>query len=104
MTYGAIVVPILHEFKAEQVHNIVNHSDARLLFAGDMVWPTLDAEAMPQLEGIIHIPDFMLLVSRKEELTEARERLNEFYGSAIPNFSAPSTLTIALPPTAKHWP
>ena len=80
MTYGAIVVPILHEFKAEQVHNIVNHSDARLLFAGDMVWPTLDAEAMPQLEGIIHIPDFMLLVSRKEALTEARERLNEFYG------------------------
>ena len=58
LTYGAIVVPILHEFKAEQVHNIVNHSDARLLFAGDMVWPTLDAEAMPQLEGIVHIPRF----------------------------------------------
>lgn len=89
MTYGAIVVPILHEFKAEQVHNIVNHSDARLLFAGDMVWPTLDAEAMPQLEGIIHIPDFMLLVSRKEALTEARERLNEFYGKRYPKFFRP---------------
>ena len=89
MTYGAIVVPILHEFKAEQVHNIVNHSDARLLFAGDMVWPTLEAESMPQLEGIIHIPDFMLLVSRKETLTEARERLNEFYGKRYPKFFRP---------------
>ena len=86
LTYGAIVVPILHEFKAEQVHNIVNHSDARLLFAGDMVWPTLDAEAMPQLEGIVHIPDFMLLISRNEALTEARERLNEYYGKRHPKY------------------
>lgn len=86
MTYGAIIVPILHEFKAEQVHNIVNHSDARILFAGDVVWPTLDAAAMPGLEGIINIPDYMLLVSRNEALAEARERLNEYYGKRHPKF------------------
>ena len=86
LTYGTIAVPILHEFKAEQVHNIVNHSDARLLFVGDVVWPTLNPDAMPTLEGIVYIPDFMLQLSRNEALTEARERLNEFYGKKYPKF------------------
>ena len=86
LTYGAIAVPILHEFKAEQVHNIVNHSDARLLFVGDVVWPTLNPDAMPALEGIVYIPDFMLQLSRNEAFTEARERLNEFYGKKYPKF------------------
>lgn len=86
LAYGAVVVPILHEFKAEQVHNIVNHSEAKILFAGDVVWPTLNADEMPNLEGIIHIPDYSLLVSRTEQLTEARERLNEFFGRKYPKF------------------
>ena len=58
LSYGAVAVPILHEFKDAQVHDIVNHSEARLLFVGDLVWPTLDAEAMPPLEGIVYIPDY----------------------------------------------
>ena len=86
LAYGAVVVPILHEFKAEQVHNIVNHSEAKILFAGDVVWPTLNADEMPHLEGIIHIPDYSLLVSRTEQLTEAREHLNEFFGRKYPKF------------------
>ena len=86
LAYGAVVVPILHEFKAEQVHNIVNHSEAKILFAGDVVWPTLNANEMPHLEGIIHIPDYSLLVSRTEQLTEAREDLTEFFGRTEPQF------------------
>lgn len=86
LTYGAVAVPILHEFKAEQVHNIVNHSDAKLLFVGDVVWTTIDPEAMPALEGIIYLPDFMLQLSRNERLTEARENLNAFYGQKYPKF------------------
>lgn len=86
LTYGAVIVPILHEFKAEQVHNIVNHSDARLLFVGDVVWPTLDPEEMPHLEGIIYIPDYMLTMSRSEALAEAREHLNELYGKRHPKY------------------
>lgn len=86
LTYGAVAVPILHEFKAQQVHDIVNHSEAKILFVGDMVWPELDAEQMPHLEGIINIPDYSLLVSRTEKLTEARERLNEFFGRKYPKF------------------
>ena len=86
LTYGAVAVPILHEFKAAQVHNIVNHSEAKLLFVGDIVWPELNADEMPALEGIITLPDYSLLVSRTVLLTEARERLNEFFGKKYPKF------------------
>lgn len=84
MTYGAVIVPILHEFKAEQVHNIVNHSEARLLFAGDVVYPTLDANEMPSIEGIVYLPDFSLKLSRSEALTTARAHLNELFGKKYP--------------------
>lgn len=84
LTYGAVAVPILHEFKAEQVHNIVNHSEAKLLFVGDQTWPALDADTMPDLEGIISIPDYSLLVCRTETLFNAREHLNEFFGKRYP--------------------
>ncbi len=86
LTYGAVAVPILHEFKAKQVHDIVNHSEAKILFVGDMVWPELNANEMPKLEGVINIPDYSVLLSRTERLTEARERLNEFFGKKYPKF------------------
>ena len=84
LTYGAVAVPILHEFNAEQIHNIVNHSDARLLFVGDFIAKEISPEAMPHLEGIINIPDFSLMVSRSEKLTYAREHLNMMFGSKYP--------------------
>lgn len=84
LTYGAVCVPILHEFKAEQVHNIVNHSDAKLLFVGDQVWPNLDANEMPRLEGIINIADYSLLVGRTEKVIFARENLNKLFGERYP--------------------
>ena len=84
LTYGAVAVPILHEFKADNVHNIVNHSDAKLLFVGDMVWENLNEAEMPNLEGIILINDYSLLVSRSERLTHAREHLNEMFGRRYP--------------------
>ena len=80
LTYGAVAVPILHEFKADNVHNIVNHSEAKLLFVGDMVWENLNEAAMPLLEGIILVNDFSILVSRSEKLTYSREHLNELFG------------------------
>lgn len=84
VTYGAVVVPILHEFKADNVHNIVNHSEAKLLFVGDVVWEALDESAMPNLEGVILVNDFSVLVSRSEKLTYAREHLNEMFGRKFP--------------------
>ena len=86
LTYGAIAVPILHEFMPEQIHNIVNHSDAKLLFAGDYVAGIIDPEQMPGLEGIIRSTDYSLLVSRSEKLTYARENLNALYGQKYPKY------------------
>ena len=86
LTYGAVAVPILHEFIPDQVHNIVNHSEAKLLFVGDMVAPTIQEEEMPHLEGILFIPDFSVLVSRSEKLTYAREHLNEIFGHKYPKY------------------
>ena len=84
LTYGAVAVPILHEFKADQVHNIVNHSEAKLLFVGDQVWKNLDANEMPNLEGIINIADYSLLVGRTQKVAYAREHLNQLFGERYP--------------------
>lgn len=84
LTYGAVAVPVLHEFNGEQIHNIVNHSEARLLFVGDYVVKTINADEMPHLEGIINLPDFSLHTSRSEKLTYAREHLNLMFGSKYP--------------------
>ncbi len=86
LTYGAVAVPILNEFLPEQIHNIVNHSEAKLLFVGDYVATEIDATKMPDLEGIINIPDYSLAVSRTEKLTYAREHLNELFGKKFPKY------------------
>ena len=84
ITYGAVIVPILHEFKADNIHNIVNHSEAKLLFVGDQAWENLNEDAMPLLEGIASLADFSALVSRNEKLTYAFEHRNAIYGQQYP--------------------
>lgn len=84
ITYGAVAVPILHEFNAEQIHNIVNHSESKLFFVGDVVGKVIDVAAMPALDGIVYMPDFSLFHSNSEKLTYAREHLNELFGRRFP--------------------
>ena len=86
LTYGAIAVPVLHEFTPEQIHNIVNHSEAKFLFVGDVVATQVDGTKMPALEGIINIPDYSLALSRTDKLTYAREHLNEMFGKKYPKY------------------
>ena len=86
VTYGAIVVPIQNEFKPEQIHNLVNHSESKMLFVGDVVATEINAEEMPSLEGIVYLPDFSLVLSRSEKLTYAREHLNEIFGHKYPKY------------------
>ena len=86
LSYGAVAVPVQNEFKPDQIYNIVNHSEAKLLFVGDVVATTIDGEQMPQLEGIIYLPDFSLILSRSESLTNARENLNALFGKKYPKF------------------
>lgn len=89
ITYGAIVVPIQNEFKPEQIHNIVNHSESKLLFVGDVVATEITSEEMPSLEGIIYLPDNSLVISRSEKLTYARENLNAMFGHRYPKYFRP---------------
>lgn len=84
LTYGAVAVPILHEFTPEQIYNIINHSESKLFFVGDQVWPSLDEKFMPELEGIFGLQDYSLLVSRSDMISEARDHLNEFFGRKFP--------------------
>ncbi len=86
LAYGAVAVPIQNEFTPDQIYNIVNHSEARLLFVGDVVATQIDASQMPALEGVFYLPDFSLTLSRSEQLTYAREHLNEMFGSKFPKF------------------
>ncbi|MBR4924631.1 MAG: AMP-binding protein [Prevotella sp.] len=86
LTYGAVAVPVLHEFNSEQIHNIVNHSGSKLLFVGDVVATHIEPAQMPDLEGIVYLPDFSLITSRSERLDYAREHLNEMYGHKFPKY------------------
>ncbi len=94
ITYGAVAVPILHEFKPDNIHHIVNHSESRILFVGDQIWENLDERQMPGLEGIVSLKDFSVLVSHSEKLTYAREHLNEMFGQRFPCRFAPENI---------HW-
>ncbi len=84
ITYRAVIVPILHEFKPDNIHTIVNHSESRLLFVGDQIWENLNEEAMPGLEGIINMIQFMPIVDRKGKITETFNHLNELFGKKFP--------------------
>ena len=86
LTYGAVAVPVQHEFTADQIHNIVNHSESKLLFVGDIVQTQINADAMPALEGIIYLPDFSISVARTDKLVFAREHLNEIFGKRFPKY------------------
>lgn len=90
LTYGAVAVPILHEFKPDNIHHLVNHSDSRLLFVNNSIWENLDPEAMPKLEGVVKINDFSLLLSRNKQLENARNRLNELFGQRYPERFTPA--------------
>lgn len=95
ISYGAVAVPILHEFKADNIHNIVNHSEARLLFVGDQVWENLNETCMPDVLGILSIEDFSVNISRNPKLTEAREHLNELFGRKYPKDFGPADVRYA---------
>ena len=89
LAYGAVAVPILNDFHPEQIHQLVNHSDARLLFVSDRIWRKLDAGQMTALEGIIQINDYTLLSGNNKKLESAAANLNRLFGAEYPDsFSA----------------
>lgn len=92
LTYGAVPVPILHEFKAGNIHYLVNHSDAKVLFVDDVIYEGLNPEEMPNLSVIVQINTFKFLYAKTDELWNVREHLNESFGKKYPNNFGPSDL------------
>ena len=97
VTYGAVAVPILHEFKSDNIHHLVNHSDSKLLFVDPHIWENLDGEQLPALEGVVDIHDYSLLLSRSRKLTEARQNLNKKFGERFPERFTPSDVKYRQP-------
>ena len=85
MTYGAVPVPLLHEFKSSNIHHLVNHSEAKILFVDDVIWEGLSETEMPDLHAIIQVNTFKLLYAKDEKIVAAREHLNELFGRKYPN-------------------
>ena len=85
MTYGAVPVPLLHEFKSSNIHHLVNHSEAKILFVDDVIWEGLSESEMPDLHAIIQVNTFKLLYASDEKIVAAREHLNELFGRKYPN-------------------
>ena len=92
ITYGAVAVPILHEFKSGNIHYLVNHSEAKVLFVDDVIWEGLNPDEMPNLYAVVQINTFKLLYARNSRITEAREHMNEYFGKRHPNSFEPGDL------------
>ena len=92
MTYGAVPVPLLHEFKSANIHHLVNHSEAKILFVDDVIWEGLSESEMPDLHAIIQVNTFKLLYAADEQIVRAREHLNELFGRKYPNVFTPDAL------------
>ena len=92
ITYGAVAVPILHEFKPGNIHYLVNHSEAKVLFVDDVIWEGLIPEEMPDLQVIVQINTFKFYFAASEELYSIREHLNEEFGKRYPNEFRPEDL------------
>ena len=93
LTYGAVPVPILHEFKAGNIHHLVNHSEAKILFVDDVVWEGLSEGEMPNLQAVVQINTFHLLYARTRRITEVREHLNELFGKKYPMNFTPESIS-----------
>lgn len=92
MTYGAVIVPILHEFKADNIHHLVNHSESKLLFVDHSIWVNLDPDQMKNLLGVLHLKDFTLIHAREEVVATTRAHLNEYFGQKYPDRFTPDDI------------
>lgn len=92
LTYGAVPVPILHEFKPGNIHYLVNHSEAKVLFVDDVIWENLSEAEMPGLYVVVQINNFNFLYSKTEEMSQVRQHLNESFGHKYPNNFGPEDL------------
>jgi long-chain acyl-CoA synthetase len=87
ITYGAVIVPILPDFKPDDLTHIINHSDSRLLFADDKIYETLDVSKTPEIVGVISLDNFAMIMSVTEETKKVFSSLDEKYSKAYPGLT-----------------
>ena len=92
MTYGAVPVPLLHEFKSANIHHLVNHSEAKILFVDDVIWEGLSESEMPDLHAIIQVNTFRILYAVDQHIYDAKVHLNELFGKKYPEAFEPEML------------
>ena len=92
MTYGAVPVPLMHEFKPSNINHLVNHSEAKILFVDEVIWEGLSEIDMSDLQAVIQVNTFKLLYAANEKITESREHLNELFGRHYPMEFTPESL------------
>lgn len=93
MTYGAVPVPLMHEFKPSNIHHLVNHSESKVLFVDEVIWENVVESEMPELQAIIQVNTFKLLYAANDRITEARARLNELFGKKYPMEFTPESIS-----------
>ncbi len=93
MTYGAVPVPLLHEFKSANIHHLVNHSEAKILFVDDVIWEGLSETEMPDIHAIIQVNTFKILYASDPKIYEAKEHLNELFGKKYPEAFEPDMIS-----------
>ena len=92
LTYGAVPVPILHEFKPGNIHHLVNHSEAKILFVDEVIWEGLSENEMPNVLAVVQINNFSFLYTKTDEIQVVREHLNEYFGQKYPMNFTPDSL------------
>ena len=93
ITYGAVAVPLLHEFKPDALHHLVNHSEAKLFFVDDSIWRNLDADKLPKLVAVVRMSDYSLALCRDAKVQEAHDNVEQLYKQAYPNGLKPEDIT-----------
>ena len=93
MTYGAVPVPILHEFKPENIHHLVNHSEARVFFVGDEIWEGLSEVEMPGLEVIVQMNNLKFLYAKNSNDVEVRKNLTKTFEKQYPDGFKPEHIS-----------
>ena len=92
LTHGAVPVPLLHEFKSANIHHLVNHSEAKILFVDEVIWEGLSETEMPDLHAIIQVNNFRILYAKDESIVEAKAHLNELFGRKYPEAFTPDCI------------
>ncbi len=99
LTYGTVIVPILHDFNPADAAHIINHSDARVLFVNDSIWEHLDMDMLPELRAVVSLDTRKILAARTRGITTFVKTLSRAFAKRYPDGFGPSDIHYASRPS-----